>query len=92
MRQEKARFDGQLPSDQKRYFEQAAALGGFRTLTDFVFSSAQEKADEIIQRHHTLLASEKDRDVFFTTLMNPPEPNTKLQRAAERYNKLTSES
>ena len=44
----KARFDGQLPPEQKKYFEQAAEIGGFRTLTEFVFSSAQEKADEII--------------------------------------------
>ena len=89
MAQEKARFDGQLSLEQKQYFEQAARLGGFRTLTDFVFSSAQEKADEIVRLHHTLLTSEKDRDVFFTALMNPPEPNAKLKKAAERYNQAT---
>lgn len=89
MSQEKARFDGQLPAEQKHYFEQAAMLGGYRTLTEFVFSSAQQKADEIVQHHHTLLASEKDRDLFFAALMNSPEPHAKLQEAAKRYQQAT---
>jgi uncharacterized protein (DUF1778 family) len=84
-KQEKARFDGALPLEQKQRFEYAAELGGFRTLTDFVFSSAEEKADEIITRHETLLSSEKDKEIFFAALLNPPKPNKKLQAAAKRY-------
>ncbi|MCK5375411.1 MAG: DUF1778 domain-containing protein [Alphaproteobacteria bacterium] len=82
----KARFDGQLPPEQKEYFEQAAEIGGFRTLTEFVFSSAQEKADEIIERHKMLLETERDREVFFYALINPPEPNEKLQQTAQKHN------
>lgn len=81
----KARFDGQLPAQQKQYFERAAEIGGFRTLTEFVFSSAQEKAEEIIKKHKKLLASEKDREIFFQTLLNPPLPNDKLSQAAKEY-------
>lgn len=88
-KQDKARFDGQLPREQKQYFEYAAELGGFRTLTEFVFTSAQEKAEEIISRHKILLTSERDREVFFAALMNPPEPNQKLRHAAERYKDAT---
>ena len=87
---EKTRFDGQLPIDQKKHFEHAAILGGFRTLTDFVFSSAQEKADQIVDHHHALLLSERDREVFFSALINPPEPNEKLRQAAERYKQATT--
>lgn len=81
----KSRFDAKLPPEQKLYFEQAAQIGGFRTLTEFVFTSAQEKADEIIEKHKTLLESEKDQDIFFAALINPPEANQKLQKAAENY-------
>ena len=88
--QEKARFDAQLPKAQKMFFERAAKVGGFRTLTDFVLSSAQEKAAEIIARHETLLASDRDRQVFFDALLDPPEPIEKLRRAAERYDEATS--
>jgi len=83
---EKARFDGQLPVEQKQYFEQAAALGGFRTLTEFVFLAAQEKAEQIVKEHKTILSSQRDRDVFFEALVSPPIPNEKLKSAAEKYN------
>lgn len=81
----KARFDGQLPPEQKAYFEQAAEIGGFRTLTEFVFSSAQEKADEILERHKALLQTQRDRDIFFSALLNPPQPNEKLKQAALKH-------
>jgi uncharacterized protein (DUF1778 family) len=81
----KARFDGQLPPKQKEYFEQAAEIGGFRTLTEFIFSSAQEKADEIIKRHKILLETAQDREIFFSALINPPEPNDKLRQAAQEH-------
>jgi uncharacterized protein (DUF1778 family) len=89
-KQEKTRFDGQLTIEQKCHFEYAATLGGFRSLTDFVFSSAQAKADEIIQRHNTILLTEKDREIFFTALTTPPKPNAKLRQAAKRYKQATA--
>ena len=91
MRQEKTRFDGQLTLEQKRRFEQAAKLGGFRTLTSFVFSSASKKADEIIKQHETFLTSEKDKEVFFKALMNPSSPNKKLCTAVQHYKKATKQ-
>jgi uncharacterized protein (DUF1778 family) len=80
-----ARFDAKLPEAQKSVFERAAKIGGYRTLTDFVVSSAQEKADEIIEQHEQILASEEDREVFFNAVLNPPEPNDKLQKAVKDY-------
>ena len=44
-----ARFDARLPKAQKEFFEKAASLGGFRSLTDFIILTAQEKAIEIIK-------------------------------------------
>ena len=81
----KARFDAKIPKVQKDLFEYAASLGGFRTLTDFIINAVQEKANAIIQEHNTILASEKDREIFFNALVNPTGPNQKLRDAAERY-------
>lgn len=82
---EKARFDAKIPKAQKQLFEYAASLGGFRTLTDFIINAVQEKANTIIQEHNTILASEKDREIFFDALINPAGPNKKLRDTAERY-------
>lgn len=82
---EKTRFDTKLTKVQKELFEQAAQLGGYRTLTDFVISTAQEKAKSIVEQHQILLASKKDKEVFFDAIMNPPTPGKRLLHAAERY-------
>ena len=81
----KARFDTKIPRMQKDLFEYAATLGGFRTLTDFIISTVQEKANAIIKEHNTIIASEKDSEIFFDTLVNPSGPNEKLLNAVERY-------
>ncbi len=89
---EKARFDAKIPKVQKEFFEYAASLGGFRTLTDFIINTVQEKAAAIIQEHNTILASEKDREIFFEALTNPAGPNQKLRDTAERYKKFIQEN
>lgn len=89
---EKARFDVKIPQAQKRLFEYAARLGGFRTLTDFIINAVQEKANTIIREQDIIIASEKDREIFFESLMNPAGPNEKLRDAAERYKLFIAEN
>ncbi len=89
---EKARFDAKIPKVQKELFEYAASLGGFRTLTDFIINTVQEKANAIIQEHNTIIASEKDRKIFFDAFMNPSGPNQKLRETAERYKEFMKDN
>ncbi|HVW14129.1 MAG TPA: DUF1778 domain-containing protein [Mucilaginibacter sp.] len=81
----KTRFDARIPESQKALFEKAAGLAGYRTLTDFLISSAQEKANAIIEQHHAIIASIKDRDIFFESVIDPPKPNEKLKNALKNY-------
>lgn len=67
---EHARFDARLSKEQKQFFEKAAFLGGFRSLTDFVIMTVQEKAKEIIQQKEQIIASEKDSRIFLMLLQN----------------------
>ena len=86
----KARFDTRISKEQKLIFEKAALLGGYRSLSDFIILTAQEKAKKIIQESETIIASKKDSVVFFNALMNAEKPNQKLIVAAKEYNKLIS--
>jgi uncharacterized protein (DUF1778 family) len=61
-------------------------------LTDFIINAVQEKANAIILEHNTILASEKDSELFFDALMHPPGPNQKLRDAAERYKVFMQEN
>lgn len=85
---ENARFDTKLPKSQKIQFEYAASIGGYRSLTDFIITSAQEKANEIIQKHEQIITSERDRQVFFEAMLNPAEPNEKLKKAFAKQEEL----
>jgi uncharacterized protein (DUF1778 family) len=80
-----ARFDTRLSKEQKEFFEYAAKLGGYRTLTEFVIQSANEKAKMIVQEHQQILKSDHDREIFFAEMLNPKDPNQELQLAAEQY-------
>lgn len=86
-----ARFDTRLPKEQKEFFEYAANLGGYRTLTEFVITSVQSKADEIVEKHRSIISSKRDQDVFFEAIMNPPAPGKRLSSAARKYNILTKQ-
>jgi uncharacterized protein (DUF1778 family) len=85
---EKARFDTRLSKQQKDFFEYAANLGGYRTLTEFFIASAQERANKIIEEHNRVITSMNDQEVFFNQLINPSEPNENLKSAASRYKGL----
>jgi uncharacterized protein (DUF1778 family) len=90
IKQEKARFDTRLPRDQKQFFERAAILGGYRNLTDFVIVTVQNRAKKIIEESEQIIASQKDNEVFFSSLSKPEPPNIDLISAVEDYQKLTS--
>jgi uncharacterized protein (DUF1778 family) len=47
-----------------------------------------EKSTMIIEKHNTILASRKDQEVFFESIMRDIEPNDSLKSAVAKYNKV----
>lgn len=90
LKQEKARFDTRLSKEQKVLFERAAQMGGYRSLSDFVVLTVQEKAKEIISEKEQILASERDSELFFNAITNSPKANKNLINAANEYKALLS--
>lgn len=86
----KARFDTRLTKEQKDFFERAAILGGYRSLTDFVILTVQKKAKEIIEERERIIASNRDSEIFFNAIVNPDKPNKELLKAAKEFNSLFS--
>jgi uncharacterized protein (DUF1778 family) len=60
--------------------ERAAALER-RSVTDFCLTALADATQATLARHETLVLSERDREIFFDTLMNPPKPNERLKEA-----------
>jgi uncharacterized protein (DUF1778 family) len=89
IKHEKARFDTRLPKEQKMFFERAARLGGYRSLTDFVILAVQEKAKKIISEQEQVIASQKDKEIFFNAIVNSPKANNNLTDAVNEYKTLS---
>lgn len=64
----------------KALIERAAQLER-RKLTDFCMTALTEAARRTIAEHETIMLSDRDRAVFFDTLVNPRDQNERLQRA-----------
>ena len=78
LREERLGFRVDEPT--KALIERAAQLER-RKLTDFCMTALTEAARRTIAAHETIMLSERDRTVFFDTLVNPPVPSERLQRA-----------
>jgi uncharacterized protein (DUF1778 family) len=78
------RFGSRLTSQEKAILQQAADLEG-RTLTDFVMSSAHERAIKVIKEHEQINLSRKDSQLFIHALLNPREPAESLKHALKHY-------
>jgi uncharacterized protein (DUF1778 family) len=74
------RLGFRVDAETKRMVERAAALER-RSLTDFCLTALTEATRETITRHESLSLSERDRAVFFDTLIHAPKPNARLRRA-----------
>ena len=79
-----ARLEARVSATQKSLLQQAAALSG-RTLSEFVVASAQDAARRVIAEHESIRLSREEQLAFVKALLNPPQPNARLKRAAKVY-------
>ncbi|MCO5259768.1 MAG: DUF1778 domain-containing protein [Crocinitomicaceae bacterium] len=80
-----ARFNARLSLEQKALFERASILGGYRSLTDFIFKTAQMKAEEIIKENEKIIASERDSQLFYDVVTKGKAPSRNLKNAYKAY-------
>lgn len=78
------RLGFRLDRHTRELIERAAHLE-HRKLTDFCLTALTEAARRTIAEHETLVLSERDRELFFDALVNPPEPSDRLKRAMAEH-------
>ena len=86
-----ARLELRLTKQRKEYFEEMAAMGGFKNLSDFIMHAAEAQAKAIEADHSRILATVKDRKLFFNALLKPPKPNAALKKAFKEYQEAIEE-
>lgn len=82
-----SRFEARLSPDVLAVIKRAAELQG-RSVSDFVVAAAQEIAQRTIEDTSVIRLSIEDQRRFVDLLINPPEPNPALQRAAKAHAEL----
>ncbi|EMH4163256.1 DUF1778 domain-containing protein [Pluralibacter gergoviae] len=83
----KQRIDLRLTEDDKNIIEEAAAMSN-QTVTQFLVSSACEHAAQVIEQHRRLVLNEESWNQVMDAISNPPTPNERIKRAAERLKKM----
>ena len=71
----------------KRVLERAAALSN-TTVSGFVTRNALEAAARAIREHERIVLSDRDWELFFGALVDPPEPNAALRDAFATHERL----
>lgn len=84
------RLEARLTPEQKRLFVSAAELQG-RSLSDFVVSSAIEKATQVLAEMAVIRLDAEQSRGFATALLAEPHPNEALLKAFEHRHRLTGE-
>jgi len=82
-----SRLEARLSADTLAVIKRAAELQG-RSLSEFVVAAAQEMAQRTIEESCIVRLSLEDQRRFIDLLINPPEPNPALQRAAKAHAEL----
>ncbi|MBS3771478.1 MAG: DUF1778 domain-containing protein [Bacteroidales bacterium] len=82
------RIDLRLTSEEKELLKKAQKLRGEKSISAFVTRVTIHKAREIIEKENEILASERDKKIFFDAVLADQEPNQKLKEAAKKYKSL----
>lgn len=78
------RLEARVTQQQKSIIQRAAQLSGL-SITDFLVTSAQNKAEDVIREHNVITLTAQDSVLFTSALLNPREPNAALRNAFARH-------
>lgn len=77
-----------LDARTKRKLERAAAYEE-TSVSKFVLANAVAAAERVIDSHERNVLSAAEWEAFYDALVDPPEPNPVLKKAARRYRERT---
>jgi|TARA_B100000809_G_scaffold39487_1_gene34568 uncharacterized protein (DUF1778 family) len=78
------RVSARIPQHVFERLTEAAHVVG-ATLNQFLVQSALEKAEKLLEQERVIQMSQRDAELFFETVENPPPINKKLLEAMDAY-------
>jgi uncharacterized protein (DUF1778 family) len=83
------RLEVRVPKKLKLLIQHAAAIQG-RSLSDFLITTVEKAASDVIRENQVIQLSVQDSQAFAMALLNPPKPNKKLKSAYTSYKEAVS--
>jgi len=86
------RIELRVSSADKMIFKRAQELSGDKSFSSFIVRVVRKKAEEIVAKNNTILATQEDRQIFFDAVFDTKNqsPNQNLIDAAKRYQSKTA--
>lgn len=89
-KREDSRVEFRLSKTDKELFEYASSLMGYKSFSEFARVSITKAARAIVEEESRILASERDKKIFFNALMGKEEkPNEALISAMKLHNTIS---
>ncbi|WP_442580487.1 DUF1778 domain-containing protein [Mesorhizobium sp. ASY16-5R] len=82
-----ARLEARITPEMLTVVKRAAEIQG-RSVSDFVVAAAQDAALRTIEDTSIVRVSVEDQRRIMDALLEPPDPNEALRKAAEAYREL----
>lgn len=82
------RIEFRVSPEDKEIFLRAQKLSGDKTFSSFVTRIVRTEATHIIEQKERILASERDKELFFKAIFRDAEPNKTLSDAAKKYQSI----
>lgn len=79
------RIEIRISAQDKQVFQKAQKLSGDKSFSSFVVRVVKKQAEEIVAKNDRILASERDREIFFSAVFGERRSNSNLIEAAEKY-------
>ena len=79
------RVEFRVSNEEKELFEYAKQLKGFKTFSEFARFIITREAKAIVKEESKILASKRDKELFFSALMGEEDQPNKSLLAAIKY-------
>lgn len=79
------RIEIRLSAEDKELFQRVQKISNDKSFSSFVIRIVKDYAQSFIAEHERILASEKDRQIFFDAVFGNIEPIENLKEAGKRY-------
>lgn len=79
------RIELRISSTDKKIFKRAKKLSGDKSFSSFIVRVVKKQAEKIVAKNDRIIATEKDREIFFNAVFSNSKPNENLIEAAKRY-------